>query len=194
MTRLAIFASGRGSNALTIIKYFQNNPEIKVNLIVSNKATALVLNLGKQFDIPTMVIDRKNFYQSSSILKALDNHQTDLIILAGFLWLIPGYLVNAYNNKILNIHPALLPKYGGKGMYGMNVHKAVHAAKEKEAGITIHYVNERYDEGNIIFQAKTEIVAEDSPEMIAKKVLALEHKYFPIIIEKVIQNNKPVML
>ena len=188
MTRIAIFASGRGSNARNIINYFKNDPSISVNLIISNKQTAPVLDIGKQFDINTLVIDRKSFYQSENVLIDLKKHQIDFIVLAGFMWLVPLYLVQSYPNKIVNIHPALLPKYGGKGMYGMYVHQAVKAANETETGITIHYVNEKYDEGNIIFQASTRIETADTPEVIAKKVHQLEHEHFSKIIETTIKD------
>lgn len=186
MTRIAIFASGRGSNARNIINYFENNPSISVSLILSNKQTAPVLDIGKQFDINTLVINRVDFYNSTELLDVFETEKIDFVVLAGFLWLIPSYLVNAFNNRIINIHPALLPKYGGKGMYGMNVHKAVYAAKEKETGITIHYVNEAYDEGNIIFQANCSLDAEDTPESIAQKIHQLEHANFPRVIEATI--------
>ncbi len=188
MIRIAIFASGRGSNARNIINYFENNPSISVDLIVSNKQTAPVLDIGKQFDINTLVINRVDFYNSTELLKVFQKQKIDFIVLAGFLWLIPAYLVKAYNNRIINIHPALLPKYGGKGMYGMNVHKAVHAAKEKETGITIHYVNEKYDEGNVIFQASCSLESTDTPESIAQKIHQLEYAHFPRIIEATIGN------
>ena len=186
MKRIAIFASGRGSNARKIIEYFQDNPTIEIHYIVSNKKNAPVLDLGKQFDINTLVINRVTFYKTQQVLEVFKEAKIDFIVLAGFLWLIPSYLVKAYNNKMVNIHPALLPKYGGKGMYGMNVHKAVHAAKEKQSGITIHYVNEVYDEGNIIFQATCSIDTQDTPATIARKVQRLEHKHFPEIIERLI--------
>ncbi len=188
MVKIAIFASGRGSNARKIIEYFESNSSIEVVLIVSNKETAPVLEIGKQFDINTLVINRKLFYQSENVLADLQNHKVDFIVLAGFMWLVPSYLVQAFPNKIVNIHPALLPKYGGKGMYGMNVHQAVRAANETETGITIHFVNEKYDEGNIIFQASTGIETTDTAEMIAKKVNQLEHQHFPRIIEATIRD------
>ncbi len=188
MIRIAIFASGRGSNARNIINYFENNPSISVDLIVSNKQTAPVLDIGKQFDINTLVINRVDFYNSTELLKVFQKQKIDFIVLAGFLWLIPAYLVKAYNNRIINSHPALLPKDGGKGMYGMNVHKAVHAAKEKETGITIHYVNEKYDEGNVIFQASCSLESTDTPESIAQKIHQLEYAHFPRIIEATIDN------
>ena len=189
MVRIAIFASGRGSNALKIIEYFQRHELIEVVLIVSNKENAPVLDIGKQFDINILVINRKSFYQSENVLIDLQKHQIDFIVLAGFMWLIPVYLVQSYPNKIVNIHPALLPKYGGKGMYGMYLHQAVKAANETETGITIHYVNEKYDEGNIIFQASTRIETADTPELIAKKVHQLEHEHFPKVIEATIRDN-----
>ena len=186
MTNIAIFASGRGSNARNIIDYFNNHRSISVELIVSNKETAPVLNIGKQANIDNIVINRADFYQSTALLDFLQKKQIDFIVLAGFLWLIPSYLVSAYNNRIVNIHPALLPKYGGKGMYGMNVHNAVFAAKEPETGITIHYVNEHYDEGNIIFQASCALDSTDTPETIAGKIHQLEQAHFPRIIEATI--------
>ncbi|MFK7951001.1 MAG: phosphoribosylglycinamide formyltransferase [Saprospiraceae bacterium] len=188
MTRIAIFASGRGSNARNIINYLKNHPSISVSIIVSNKQTAPVLDIGKQFDINTLVINRVDFYNSTELLDVFQKQKIDFIVLAGFLWLIPSYVVKAYSNRIVNIHPALLPKYGGKGMYGMNVHKAVHAAKERETGITIHYVNEKYDEGNIIFQASCQLETTDTPESIAQKIHQLEHAHFPRIIEATIDS------
>jgi phosphoribosylglycinamide formyltransferase-1 len=187
--RIAIFASGTGSNAREIIKHFQNSDTISVSLIISNKQTAPVLDIGKQFDINTLVINRVSFYKSEEILKNLLDHKIDFIVLAGFMWLIPKYLVKNYDGKIINIHPALLPKYGGKGMYGMNVHKAVHEAKEPETGITIHFVNEHYDKGNIIFQAKCTLDVTDTAESIAQKVHKLEHQNFPKVIEKVVSGS-----
>lgn len=189
MTRIAIFASGRGSNARNIINFFKNDPTISVNLIISNKQTAPVLDIGKQFDINTLVINRVGFYKSEDILKTLSDEKIDFVVLAGFLWLIPSYLVKAYNGKIVNIHPALLPKYGGKGMYGMNVHNAVFEAKEKETGITIHFVNEHYDEGNIIFQAKCQLDDADTPQNIAQKIHQLEQRHFPEVIKTAIEKQ-----
>lgn len=186
MKKIAIFASGGGSNALKIIEHFANNDTIEVALIVSNKSKAGVLEKAKNHNIPSLIINRTSFRETEVLLTELQNRGIDFIALAGFLWLIPIYLVNAFPNRIVNIHPALLPKYGGKGMYGMNVHKAVHAAKEPFSGMTIHFVNAHYDEGNIIFQGQCELSEKDSPEDIAKKVLTLEHQYFPQVIEKVI--------
>lgn len=186
MKKLAIFASGRGSNALKIIEHFQNHHNIEVALIVSNKKTAPVLDIARTQHIPSLVLNRPFFYETEDILKKFNEYDVDFVVLAGFLWLIPKYLVQAFDRKIINIHPALLPKFGGKGMYGMNVHRAVKDAKETESGITIHFVNENYDEGNIIFQASCPITPEDSPEDIAKKVQRLEHHYFPRLIERLL--------
>lgn len=159
---------------------------IEVSLIVSNKAKAHILKRAQNHNIPDLFISKKQFQDAKTILNILTKHQIDMIVLAGFLLLIPAYLVNAYPNKIINIHPALLPKFGGKGMYGMNVHKAVADAGENKSGPTIHYVNEHYDEGNIIAQFKVAIEPEDTPDIIAKKVLALEHKYYPEVIEELL--------
>ena len=189
MKKIAIFASGGGSNALKIIEHFANNETIEVALIISNKSKAGVLEKAKNHNIPSLIINRTSFRETEDLLAEFQSRSIDFIVLAGFLWLIPTYLVDAFPNRIVNIHPALLPKYGGKGMYGMNVHRAVHAAKEPFSGMTIHFVNARYDEGNIIFQAQCKLLEQDSPEVISQKVLALEHQYFPKIIEKVINEE-----
>lgn len=186
MQRIAIFASGRGSNAKKIIEHFRANPNVSVDLVISNKPKALVLEMAKEFEIETLVINRTSFYESEEIIKSLNQRKIDLIVLAGFLWLIPSYLVHNFKDRIINIHPALLPKFGGKGMYGINVHKAVKAAGEKESGITIHYVNEEYDEGGYIFKAACKVEESDSAAEISKKVLALEHQHFPKVIEKLL--------
>ena len=187
MKNIAIFASGGGSNAQKIIEHFTSKKIAQVSLIITNKSNAGVLEKAATFGIPTLLINREKFYKTEDILKELDIYTIDLVVLAGFLWLVPTYLVKAYKNRILNIHPALLPDYGGKGMYGMNVHRAVKEAGEKVSGITIHFVNEHYDEGGIIFQATCHISPTDAPSDIAKNVLALEHRYFPEVIEKVLQ-------
>ena len=184
--QLAIFASGTGSNARKIIEYFKDHPVIRVALVVSNKPDAPVLAMAQSHQIETLVINRKSFYESEDILDTLREHQVDLVILAGFLWLVPAYLIRAFPRRIINIHPALLPRYGGKGMYGHHVHQAVWEAREPESGITIHYANEHYDEGDIIFQIKCVLAPEDSPEDIARKVLELEHYYFARVIERVV--------
>ena len=187
MKNIAIFATGGGSNAQKIIEHFTAKELAQVSLIISNKSNAGVLKKAAAFGIPTLLINREKFYKTEDILKELDTYSIDLVVLAGFLWLVPTYLVKAYKNRIVNIHPALLPDYGGKGMYGMNVHRAVKEAGEKATGMTIHFVNEHYDEGGIIFQATCHISPNDTPEDIAKNVLALEHRYFPEIIEKVLR-------
>ncbi len=187
MTNLAIFASGGGSNAKKIIEYFEKREDVSVALIVSNKKNAGVLNHAKAFDIPSLVLEREDFYQNKSVLKTLEKARIDLIVLAGFLWLIPPYLIETYPERILNIHPALLPKYGGKGMYGMNVHKAVKKAGETVSGPTIHLVNEKYDDGKHLLQVKVPIDKNDTPQEIAAKVLKAEHYYYPRVIDDYVQ-------
>ncbi|MBL7806222.1 MAG: phosphoribosylglycinamide formyltransferase [Saprospiraceae bacterium] len=189
-TKIAIFASGGGSNARKILEYFQDSETAEVALVVSNKKDAGVLDIADTFSVPTHLINRQSFYETTEILEVLKAHDIGFIALAGFLWLVPAYLVKAYPGKILNIHPALLPKYGGKGMYGHHVHEAVKAAGELESGPTIHFVNEHYDEGDIVFQATCSLEPEDEPEDIARKVLSLEHAHFPRIIEAVIIKQK----
>ena len=185
--RLAIFASGSGSNAQKIAEYFKNHPTIEVALVVSNKADAGVLDIAKSFGIETYVIPSKaEFTQTETLLQELYVSQIDFIVLAGFLWLIPEYLIEAYPSRIVNIHPALLPKYGGKGMHGMHVHHAVVAAGEKESGITIHYVDKVYDNGEHLFQATVPLEPGDTPEVVQQKVLVLEHTNFAQVIEKVL--------
>jgi formyltetrahydrofolate-dependent phosphoribosylglycinamide formyltransferase len=185
--RLAIFASGAGSNAKRIIEHFNNNASAKVVLIVCNNPTAGVLQIAADNNIPVMMINRKGFYEEEQCLQELELHQVDLIVLAGFLWIIPAYLIKAYPNRIINIHPALLPKFGGKGMYGENVHKAIIEAGEKESGITIHYVDEHYDKGDIIFQARCAVESADTPAALAQKIHVLEHEHYPRVIEKLLQ-------
>jgi len=183
--KLALFASGRGSNAEKIISYFAESSQVSAELIVTNKADAKVLDLARQEQISQFVIANKaEFTQSDKLLNALHDKGITHIILAGFLWLIPTNLINAYPNSIINIHPALLPKYGGKGMYGMNVHKAVKANGEPRSGITIHLVNEHYDDGKHLGQFTCDLDRCDSPEDIAEKVLALEHYHYPRVIEE----------
>ena len=187
---IAIFASGNGSNAEEIIKHINNyKDKFKVNLIVSNNEKAFVIERAKNNNINFEIIKKSDFTKKESVLNLLSNYKVDFIVLAGFLLLIPEYLVQAYQNKIINIHPALLPKYGGKGMYGMNVHEAVIENNEKESGITIHYVNKNYDDGDIIFQAKCEVENNDTPENLAKKIHTLEHKYFPQVITDLLMKN-----
>jgi phosphoribosylglycinamide formyltransferase-1 len=189
-TKIAVFCSGSGSNAQKIMEYFQHREDIKVAVLMSNKADAFALERAKTFHIPTFVFTRNDFCLSEVVLEELRKYEIDWIILAGFLWLIPENLVRNFPDKIINIHPALLPKFGGKGMFGMHVHRAVVANKEKESGISIHYVNARYDEGNIIFQASCPLLSSDTPEEVAKKVQVLEHQHFPRIIEELIKGVK----
>ncbi len=195
---LAIFASGAGSNARKIIEYFENQyvsefsndtkagRPIKLSLIVCNVPTAGVLEIAKEKGIPTLLINKSEF-AASGYVESLRNSDIDFIVLAGFLWKVPEVLVKAYPKAIINIHPALLPNYGGKGMYGSRVHEAVIAAGESKSGITIHWVDENYDEGDIIFQAECTIAAGDTPEILAQKIHALEHQHFAPVIEKLLR-------
>ncbi len=188
MNKIAIFASGSGTNAENIINFFKENKKIEVSLIFSNNKNAHVIQRAINHNINYHYFSRPEFYQTKNILDILTKQHIDFIVLAGFLWLIPEYLIEAYPNKIINIHPALLPKYGGKGMYGEHVHKAVIENKERETGITIHYVNKEYDKGNTIFQAKCPVLKGETPEDIAKKVHELEYAHFPKVIEDVLND------
>jgi phosphoribosylglycinamide formyltransferase-1 len=185
-TNIAIFASGEGSNAQNIIENFKDSDKIKVALVVSNKKDANVLKKADSADIPTLVINREDFYSTDNTIEYLKQIGIEWVILAGFLWMVPDNLIKQYPNHIINIHPSLLPKFGGKGMYGMNVHKAVIEAKEQESGITIHHVNEKYDDGEIIAQYKCVINKGDTPETLSEKIRALEHQYYPKVIEGII--------
>lgn len=184
--RIAIFASGNGTNAQRIIEYFIGSEQAEVSMILTNSPQAYVIQRGKMFKIPVFIFNKEDFYSTNNVLNKLSEAKTDLIVLAGFLWLIPAEIIKNFPDRIVNIHPALLPKYGGKGMYGANVHRAVISAGEKESGISIHYVNEKYDEGNIIFQAKCTVDAGETPDSLAVKIHQLEHTYFPLIIENLI--------
>ena len=186
MTRLAIFASGRGSNAKAIIEAYQQESELEIALILTNKEQAGVLDLAKAHNIATHVTSRVEFKSEASVLPVLTTHQVDFIVLAGFLWLIPEVLLKAYPNRVVNIHPALLPAYGGKGMHGKNVHQAVKANNEKESGITIHFINSKYDEGEHIFQASVSLSPDDDVDDIASKVLKLEHRYYPVVLKNLL--------
>lgn len=187
MKKLALFASGNGTNAEQIIRYF-HRPEsgIKVDLILTNKPEAYVLQRAKKLNVDSFVFDRDSFYTSEEIVEHLQYRKIDLIVLAGFLWLIPKSMIEAFPQKIINIHPALLPKYGGKGMYGSHVHEAVVKNKETETGITIHLVDEIYDNGTILCQKRCEVLASDTPDQVAHRVHQLEYEYFPQVIEKYI--------
>lgn len=183
--KIVILASGGGSNAEKIICHFEASKQVEVLAVISNKRDAGVFDRVKPFGIPCIWMD-KNFFKKNLLTDYLSFLKPDLIILAGFLWKIPENLILKFSNKIVNIHPALLPKFGGKGMYGNRVHQAVKQASETHTGITIHLVNKNYDEGKVIFQAKVKISPNDSVEQIAKKVLELEHRHFPEIIAKLL--------
>ncbi|RLD68658.1 MAG: phosphoribosylglycinamide formyltransferase [Bacteroidetes bacterium] len=189
MKKIAIFASGSGTNAENIIRYFKNSKKIEVALVLSNNKNAFVLERAAKLNIETKTFNRSSFIESDEVIKLLEEKNIDFIVLAGFLWLIPKSLIFAFNNKIINIHPALLPKYGGKGMFGMHVHNAIIDNGEKESGISIHNVNEKYDDGAIIFQAKCKIGIGDTPESLAQKIHKLEYEHFPKVIEKWIFNK-----
>ncbi|NDV14748.1 phosphoribosylglycinamide formyltransferase [Muricauda sp. TY007] len=186
MKRIVIFASGSGSNAENIISFFREKPEATVAAVLTNKSSAKVLERCDRLGVPAFYFNKPAFKDSDAVVNILQGLNADLIVLAGFLWKIPSNLINAFPNKIINIHPALLPKYGGKGMYGSRVHQAIKENKETETGITIHYVNENYDEGAIIFQTKTTVKPSDNAEAIAQKVHQLEYEHFPKVIEKVL--------
>jgi phosphoribosylglycinamide formyltransferase-1 len=188
--RIAIFASGSGSNAQKIMEYFKKHHDAEITLILTNNPEAYVLQRADNFEIPSHIFDKHEFYKTDDIVKLLKNLQIDLIVLAGFLWLIPENLLKAFPNKIINIHPALLPKYGGKGMYGDKVHQAVLDAGEEESGITIHYLNERFDEGEPIHQSRFKIEKGDDIEMIKFKGQQLEHLHYPKVVEQLLKKMK----
>lgn len=187
--KIVVFASGSGTNAENIIKYFQKQPNASVVAAFSNKRSAKVLKRAHDLNVKALHFDRDALYNSYDVLHILEDINPDLIVLAGFMWIFPEDILKRFPNKIVNIHPALLPKYGGKGMYGMHVHEAIIQNKEKESGISIHYVNENYDEGEIIFQAKTDISEEDTPESLAEKIHKLEYKHFPEILQQLLQKK-----
>lgn len=189
MNRIAIFCSGSGTNAEVIMRHFQSHHEIEVVHLLANKPDIKALERAANFNVPTTVFDRHTFYETNEIDTLLINAKVDYLILSGFLWKIPARLVELFPNRIINIHPALLPKYGGKGMYGMNVHEAVLANKESESGISIHLVNEHYDEGQLLFQAKCEVSLTDTPLSLAQKVHQLEYAHFSEVIESYIINQ-----
>ncbi len=183
---IAIFASGAGTNAENIINYFSNKNTAEISIILSNKREAYVLRRAEAHNIKSVFFDRDDFYKSDKILECLKKNRIDFIVLSGFLWLVPENILNVYKKRIINIHPALLPLYGGKGMYGEKVHEAVIAHQDGESGITIHYVNSIYDSGDRIFQARCRVDPADTPETLAEKVHALEYKYFPGVIEDLV--------
>lgn len=186
MKKLSIFASGSGSNAENIIRYFDRNEQIRIDSIFCNVPDAYVLTRAKKYDIPTFLFNKQELRDPEKVLRQLREREIDFIVLAGFLWLMPSCIVSAYPHRIVNIHPALLPAYGGKGMYGAKVHEAVIAAGEQESGITIHYIDEEYDRGSILFQARCRIDPGDDAESLARKVHALEYEYFPGVIESAV--------
>lgn len=188
--RIAIFASGSGSNAQKIMEHFKRSSEAEVVLILTNNPQAYVLQRADNFEVPSHIFTRNEFYNTDDVIKLLKNLQVDLIVLAGFLWLVPLSLLKAFPNKIINLHPALLPKFGGKGMYGDHVHKAVLDAKEEESGITIHFVDEKFDEGEILHQSRFKIEPDDNLEMIKFKGQQLEHLHFPRVIETLLRKMK----
>ncbi|MGY3213449.1 phosphoribosylglycinamide formyltransferase-1 [Mucilaginibacter sp. HD30] len=188
--RIAIFASGSGSNAQKIMEYFKRSPDAEVVLILTNNPQAYVLQRADNFEVPSHVFNRNEFYQTDEVIRILKTLQVDLIVLAGFLWLVPSSLLSAFPNKIINLHPALLPKYGGKGMFGDNVHKAILEAKEEESGITIHFVNAEFDEGEVIHQSRFKIDPSDTLEMVKFKGQQLEHQHFPKVIENLLKKMK----
>jgi phosphoribosylglycinamide formyltransferase-1 len=181
--RLAIFLSGNGSNAEVIFQYFKHHPAIKVEMVLSNNPDAFGLERARKFSIPSKVFTRSQFRESEEVLQWLKEAGITHLVLAGFLWLVPVYLIRAFPHRIINIHPALLPKFGGKGMYGMKVHEAVKEAQDAQTGITIHEVDEKYDEGRTLFQAVCDIDISDTPKEIAEKVQRLEHLHYPRVIE-----------
>lgn len=187
--KIAILVSGTGTNAINIIEYFEKNSVADVALVVSNKTDALAVKKAQNKGVKTIVFNNESFKKNSIVLNYLKSESIDFIVLAGFLMKVPNDIIHAYPNKIVNLHPSLLPKYGGKGMYGSHVHRAVIEAQESESGISIHFVNEEYDEGAIIFQAKVSVEKKDSVEVLAQKIRQLEHRFFPKIVEQVISKS-----
>ncbi len=182
---IVLFASGNGTNAENIFRYFQHSATINITEILTNNPKAGVIERAKKLDIPVWIFTRVDFASPQILIRHLEEQHTDLIVLAGFLWKIPTALIRQFSGKMINLHPALLPGFGGKGMYGMHVHEAVIASGGKKSGITIHFVHEKYDEGKIIFQAETEVSEKETPESLAEKIHTLEYRYFPEIIEEI---------
>jgi len=185
--RIAIFASGAGTNAKKIIEHFRNSSLANVSLILSNKSDAGVLNIARKENIPSIIIEKEQFFRGNGYVDELLERKIDFIVLAGFLWKIPQALLKRYPQRIINIHPALLPKYGGKGMYGQHVHEVVIGSKETESGITIHYVDENYDNGDVILQVRCPVLENDTPELLAERIHALEYANYPVVIEELVK-------
>lgn len=186
---IAIFASGSGTNAENIIRYFSGSDHARVALVLSNKPDASVLHKAGKLGVPSAVFDRIALYETGEVAGMLVKHRIDLVVLAGFLWLVPKNILDKYSGRIINIHPALLPGYGGKGMYGRRVHEAVIAAGDPESGITIHYVNEKYDDGDVIFQARCPVLPSDTPENLASRIHELEYRHLPRVIDELLGKN-----
>lgn len=190
ISRLAIFASGSGTNAENIMHYFRNRPGIEVSCVCTNRPDAFVIRRAEKYDVPVLVFSRDDLFHSDHVIKFLADNKIDWIILAGFLWLVPENLVDRFPSRIINIHPALLPKYGGKGMYGERVHQAVIENHESLSGITIHLVNHEYDRGDIIFQATCPVKPDDTPETLAARIHILEYEHFPKVIENAVKKDR----
>lgn len=188
MYRIAIFASGEGTNAQRFIDYFKDNKNIQISLIVTNSAKAKVIERAKKSNVPYILIDREKFYKTDKVVKELEQ-KADFIVLAGFMWMVPENVIKAFHNRMVNIHPALLPLYGGKGMYGDYVHEAVLRNKDKKSGITIHLVNEKYDDGKVVFQQECDVDEKDTVQTLAQKIHKLEYEYYPQIVEKLLLKN-----
>jgi phosphoribosylglycinamide formyltransferase-1 len=184
MSNIVIFASGSGSNAEQIIRYFAEDSDVHVVRLLCNKPGAYVLERARKLNVGSTLFNRETFYQTESVLEELRSASADLIVLAGFLWMIPDYLLKSFSGRILNIHPALLPDFGGKGMYGMRVHEEVIRTGQKKSGITIHLVDEHYDHGRIVFQAECPVFPDDTPDSLAMRIHALEHRYYPQVIRE----------
>lgn len=186
MKSIAILASGSGTNAENLIRFFRTHPQARVKMVLSNRPGARAIEKAQSYDIETLVFDREAFYQTGSVLAALEENGINFIVLAGFLWLVPDPILERFENKIVNIHPALLPKFGGKGMYGSRVHEAVIDSGEKVSGITIHRVNQHYDRGDILFQATCSVDRGETPESLARKIHELEYTHFPRVVEELL--------
>jgi phosphoribosylglycinamide formyltransferase-1 len=187
MKSIAIFASGSGTNAENLIRHFRTHPSGRVKMVLTNRPGAGVIARARMLEVETVVFDRSRFYETDEITRLLLERDIEFIVLAGFLWLVPSRLLDAYRGRVVNIHPALLPRHGGKGMYGHYVHEAVIADGDKESGITIHHVNRRYDEGDVIFQAKCPVEPGDTADSLASRIHELEYKHFPAIIERLLE-------